>query len=175
MNRNINNNYPILPSLFSIPEVLIKTICSTIVMLPASFILYVLITFINQNIVFESFIMFIIYFIVIVIMSPFIVIPGVLYSVRGKISDALKMKLIFQGAGNFSVAFMSFLLQYVFSILLFSFLICIFFKQMLGEDTILIQIIQSIVFTFSFLCFFSYCSDLYEDVIPAIKSKSDIF
>ena len=174
MNRNINNKSPILPGLFSVGEFIIKSICATVLILPQTVLIYAIVTYIYENIVLEPFVMFLIYSIVIIALSPFWFIPVVLYSVNGNFFDAFKFNVISQGSGNFSVQFMSFLLQYVIIFASIAAVIVILIKQMLGMDTVIMHACMSIIGTLTFFLFFSYCSDLYEDVIPPIKSKRDV-
>ena len=129
MNRNINNKAPILPGLFSIGEFIVKAICSTIVFLPQTILMYAIITFIHDNIFFEPFVMFILYSIVIIAVSPFWFIPVVLYSVNGNLFDAFRFDILNRAGGNFSVQFMSFILQYVLIFASITTVIIILIKQ----------------------------------------------
>ena len=175
MNRNINNKSPILPGIFTIPEIIIKSICSAIVALPGFVILSVICYCINSYFVLEEpFTIIVIYTVAFLIVVPFIIIPMVLYSVNGKLTDGLKYNKVIDVSGNFVVAILSFIIQYVFIVILFTYLIYKLFIEMLGEGNLVIPMIYSYVIVFSFLLIFSYSSDLYGDVIPAVKSRRDV-
>lgn len=172
MHRNINNLSPILPSLFTIPEFVIKGIGMCIVAVPLYVVFISIISFIANNVVFEPFVMWVIYICVTLFLAPFVFIPPVLYCVNGKLSDAFNYKVILASAGNFSVAFLSYVIQYVFTILLFAYLFYRMFDAMV-DDILPINIIYSITFVISILSFYSYCSDLYPDVIAELpKNKA---
>ncbi|MCD7779581.1 MAG: hypothetical protein LUH05_02785, partial [Candidatus Gastranaerophilales bacterium] len=87
VNRNINNKSPLFPSLFSIPEIIIKSICSTIAILPGLLLYYLCMVFVQTSFEFEPFVMAVIYICITAVFSPFIFVPVVLYSVRSKLSD----------------------------------------------------------------------------------------
>lgn len=170
MNRNINNKSPLLPSLFSIPELFIKSIGMSLVSLPLFIVYFMCIKYINANIILEPFIMWVIYICVTLFMAPFIFIPAVLYSVNGKITDAFYFKSLIEGGGNFSVQFLSFIIQYIFTIFLFALLLYHLFINMLN-DMLAINIVYSLTVVISILSLYSYCSDLYGDVIPVLPQK----
>ena len=175
MNRNINNKSPLMPGIFTIPEVIIKAIGSSIVAFPGIAILIIACYFIHSYVVLEEpFAMFILYICVISFLVPFIIVPTVLYSVNGSIADGLKLNKVFEASGNFIVAFLAFVIQYFFIVILLSYLIYRLLFEMLGDGNIGISILYSFVIVLSFLLIFSYSSDLYEDVIPAVKSRRDI-
>lgn len=167
MHRNINNLSPILPSLFTIPEFVIKGIGISIVSVPLYIIYILIINTIATYVVFEPFVMAVIYICVTLFLAPFIFIPGVLYCVNGKLTDAFNFKVILASAGNFSVAFLSYIIQYVFTILLFAYLFYRMFDAMV-EDTMPANIVWSITSVVTILSFYSYCSDLYPDVIAEL-------
>ena len=170
MYRNINNLSPILPSFFSIPELIIKALGISVVSVPLYIIYICIINAIATQLTFEPFVMWVIYICVTLFIAPFIFVPAVLYCVRGKISDAFNFKIIVDAAGNFSVAFLSYVIQYAFSILLFTYLFYRMFDAMV-ESSMVSNIIFSISFVISFLSLYSYCSDCYGDIIPQIKKK----
>lgn len=175
MNRNINNKSPILPGIFTIPEVIVRAIGSFIVGLPGMAVLTAACYFVSTNIVLEEPIAnLIVYICIVSFISPFIFVPMVLLSVNGKITDAMRINKITEAAGNFIVAFLAFLIQYAFMILLLTWVLYKLLYEMMGEGNIAILILVSFVSVFSFFLIFSYASDLYEDVIPPIKSKRDI-
>ena len=169
MHRNINNKIPLFPSLFNLPELVIKSIGASISMLPGVLIYDSVISFIQKNIVLETFVMAVIYICITIFIAPFIFIPVVLYSVNGKMTDAFNIKNIFEGSGNFAVQFLSYILQFVFIICIVTYLIYTVLLEMLGDHVSLL-ILKSIVIVFSFFSFFIFCSDLYEDVIPELKN-----
>lgn len=175
MNRNINNKSPLLPGLFSFPEVFVKSIGCTISMIPGTVIYVFCISYIQKYLIFETFVMIVIYSCVTLFFLPFICIPAVLYSVNGKLKDAFRFDIIFAGSGNFVVQVLSYIIQYFFIIFLFAYLLYKLFVSMLGEESVFIPIVYSITIVVSFLSFFSFCADLYDDVIPPLKSKRDIF
>ena len=171
MNRNINNKTPLFPSLFSIPEVIIKSILLSLIVLPGALIYYLAITFVQANFSFEDdFIYFVIYTCLTIFISPFIFVPAVLYSVNGKFTEALKINYLFEAAGNFAVQFASYLLQYCLIIGSFTILIYFLLYEMLGDHFSLL-ILASTVIVISFFSVFLFSSDLYQDVIPEIKDK----
>ncbi len=170
MHRNINNKIPLLPGMFSILDIIIKAIGGFIVILPAALLYYAAIVYIQQNIVFEPFIMAVIYIVVTAIFIPFIMVPLVLYSVKGNIFDAFRIKNIIDASGNFIVQFLSFILQFALIVCTFTYLIYVTLLEMLG-DHISLLILKCIVIVISFFVFLIFCSDLYEDIIPAIKEK----
>ncbi len=172
MYRNINNKQPILPGLFQIPEVLIRAVGVSVVTIPL-YILYIYImNLISIYCVFEPFVMFVIYACVSLFLSPFILIPAVLYSVNGKVLDSLNIRVILEASGNFSVAFLSFIIQYLFTIFLAGYLLYRLFTEML-TDNLALNITYSLFLVISILTFYSYCSDLYKDVIPSLNKKED--
>lgn len=175
MNRNINNNSPVLPSLLTIPEVILRGIGSIIAALPGLAVLYGVCLFINSNVVLEEpFVLFVIYTCVIAFFTPFILVPMVLFCVNGKITDAFRFDKVFSASGNFVVAALSFIIQYFFYIFIIAFILYKLLLEMLGEGNPFLLMFISFVAVVSFFLIFSYSSDLYGDVIPAIKSKRDV-
>ena len=170
MHRNINNKTPLMPSLFSIPELIVKTIGMSIVSLPLLLLYAYGIYCLNYYLTFEPFVMWVIYICVTLFLSPFLFIPPVLYSVRGRIWDAFNLRIVFEGGGNFSVQFLSFLLQYTFTIFFVAFLFYQLFLNMVKDDTAL-KIVISITSVFSFITFYSYCSDMYNEQIPPLPER----
>lgn len=171
MHRNINNKTPLMPSLFNIFDIFIKSIGGLIAILPGSLLYYCAISFIQQNILFEPFVMAVIYICVTAFFSPFIFVPLVLFSAKGNILDAFRLKNIIDASGNFIVQFLSFVLQFAFIICTITYLFYITLLEMLGDHVSLL-ILKCIVIVISFFTFFIYCSDLYEDTIPEIKVKA---
>lgn len=172
IHRNITNKSPILPGLFDIPLVILRAIGSGLMALPASALLYFVFIYISENFTFEEeFVSFLVHLGVFSVLIPFIIIPVVLYSVNGKFSDALRISKVVEGSGNFIVEFLSFVIQYLFVIFLFAFLIGQVFKQVFGPQSLASLILTAFVIVLTFLLLFSFASDTYEDVIPAIKSK----
>lgn len=170
MHRNINNKTPLMPSLFGIPELIAKSICMSLVSMPLFILYYACINAINTHVVFEPFIMWVIYICVTLFFSPFLFIPAVLYSVNGKISDAFNFKCLIEGGGNFSVQILSFAIQYFFTIFFVSYLFYQLFINMVNDTTAL-NIIISIAGVLSFLTFYSFCSDMYNEQIPPLPEK----
>ncbi len=170
MHRNINNKTPLFPSVFNIFEIISKSVCATIAILPGILIYSVVISFIQNKIVLEPFVMAVIYICVTLFFVPFIFIPVVLYSVNANLFDSFNFKNIYEGSGNFTVQFLSYLLQFAFFICLGTYCIYIFLLQMLGDHVSLL-ILKCVVIVVSFFSVFIFCSDLYEDVIPELKKK----
>ena len=170
MHRNINNLSPILPSLFSIPELVIKSIGTSLVALPGLLLFGLSVNFVADNFEFEPFVSFVVYLCIVLFFVPFIFVPTVLYSVRGSFTDAFKIQAIIDAAGNYTVQFASYLLQYVFIIGFATYLIYTVILEMLGDHVGLL-ILKCVVIVLSFLSVFSYSSDLYVDVIPELKIK----
>ena len=170
MHRNIANKSPLLPSLFSIPEFIVKAIGLSIVSLPMYILYFYLMYYVYNNLEFEAYMMFIIYVGITLLFAPFIYIPSVLYCVNGKVSDAFNFRIIIEAGGNFVVQFLAFILQYFFTIFLLTLLFFHMFKNML-DDSMFLNITVSISFVVTWLTIYSYCSDLYGEVIPQIKKK----
>ncbi len=170
MNRNINNKSPIMPNFQSLPEIIYRGIMSVIFALPAYILMFVALSFIKTNIHAEPFVIGTINTIVVLIFIPFMVVPLVLFSVKSRIKDAFNLKNIFESSGNFIVQFLSYLIQYIFSIFLMTFLIYKVITEMLGYGLVL-EILVSISAAVTIFSFFSYCSDLYGDVIVEIKEE----
>ena len=170
VSRNINNETPILPSLKDLPLIIFKGLISVLVMLPSSVIFYMVINFIKNSFVFEPFIMFIIYACVSLIFVPFIVIPFILFCVNGNIADAFKINKVMEASGNFIVQILSYFLQYLFTIFLMFVLLYKLITEMLGFSQ-LVEILVGYTIAITIFSLFSYCSDMYGDIIPEIKSK----
>ena len=168
MHRNINNLSPILPSLFSIPELIMKSICSSIVVVPGAVLFGVVVNLIYSNFEFEPFVAFVVYLCVTLFFVPFIFVPVVLYTVNGKLSDAFRFNLIYEASGNYTVQFASYLIQYAFIMGFTTYLVYFIIYEMLGDHVGLL-ILKAVVIVISFLSVFSFSSDLYQDVIPEIK------
>ena len=94
----------------------------------------------------------------------------VLYSVNGKINDAFRFNIIMEASGNFIVQFLSYILQCIFTIILVSFLLYKLLTEMLGY-TQAVEVLVGLTIAFVIFSLFSYCSDMYTDVIPEIKAK----
>ncbi len=168
MYRNINNLSPFFPGLTSIFEILIKGIFVTIAMFPGLLISYFLYNYLI-TIEFENLtVTIIIYVIAASIMSPFIFIPAVLACVRGNLLDALKLDIVFKGAGNYIVQFLSYLIQYAIIVGAVTLVLYYFLVEMLGDHWSLL-FLKSIVIVITFFSIFSYSSDLYGDAIPQIN------
>ncbi len=170
MHRNIQNKAPLLPSLFTLPEYIVKSIGLSIVSLPMYVLYFMSMTFVYNTVELETYLMVIIYVAITLLFAPFIYIPSVLYSVNGKITEAFNFKIIFECGGNFCVQFLSFLLQYVFTIFFVTMLFFHWFKNML-EDPLLLNITVSLSIVLSFLTLYSYCADMYGDTIAQLPEK----
>ena len=114
MHRNIQNKAPLMPSLFSLPEFIVKSIGISIVSLPMYILYFMAMSFVYNTVELETYLMVIIYVAVTLLFAPFIYIPSVLYSVNGKLTEAFNFKTIFECGGNFCVQFLSFLLLFLF-------------------------------------------------------------
>ena len=174
MNRNINNNSPILPNLLGIPELLFHTFFSIIIVAPATALCLYALKMVYTYLSFEMYIMILLYLIVVVIFTPFIFIPLCLYAVEGKIMNVFNFKPLIEGGGNFIVAIFAFLIQYVFTILLVWFLFYTILSAMM-KDNLLINALNSFFIILTFLTFFSYVSDQYGETIPDPRKQQDIF
>ena len=95
MHRNINNISPILPGPTSILEFVTKGIGMCIVSIPMYAIYFCAMNAVYTYVVYDQFIMIFIYLSVTLFLSPFILIPAVLYSVNGKLSEAFNFSIIF--------------------------------------------------------------------------------
>ncbi len=175
IHRNITNKSPILPGIFDIPLVIFRAIGSGLMALPGSALLYFILIYMSENFHFEEeFVSFLVHIGVVSVLVPFIIIPVVLYSANGKFSDGLRISKVIEGSGNFIVEFLSFVIQYIFVIFIFAFLIGQVFKQVFGPQSLASLILTAFVIVLTFLLLFSFASDTYEDVIPAVKSKRNV-
>ena len=170
INRNINNLSPILPSLFSVFDLLKRSIFVSLVSIPLYMLLLYAFNYLYTTLNSQQIVMYIIMVIVTFLFSPFILIPTVYYSVRDNLLDALNIKLILNASGNFTVAFMSYLIQYVIIFGLIGFCIYKLLTQMI-ESEMALNIAISIFIVLSIFTLYSYCSDLYPEVIPEVKNK----
>ena len=170
MHRNINNLSPILPSLFNIPEWILKSICSSIVVVPGVVLFGVSVNAIYSNFEFEPFVAFVVYLCVTLFFVPFIFVPVVLYSVNGKLADAFRFNLIYEASGNYTVQFAGYLIQYALIMGFSVYLVYFTISEMLGDHVGLL-ILKAVVIVISFFSVFSFSSDLYQDVIPEIPVK----
>ncbi len=171
MHKNINNERPILPSLFSIFELIGKSIGASLVALPGALLFLLVVNYLYDNFEFEPFVAFVVYLCVTLFFVPFIFVPTVLYSVNGSFTDAFKISNIYEASGNFTVQFAGYLLQYAFIMGFATYLIYTTILEMLGDHVGLL-ILKSFVIVLSFLSVFSFSSDLYQDVIPELKEKT---
>ncbi len=169
--RNINNEIPLMPNLLNAPEIIMRAFGSIILMLPGSVLLYYAFMYLYEHPYFDQPLHGIILFIVVLVFAPFIFIPVVLYGARGRFLDGYRVDLIVQGGGDFIVKMLGYVIQYFFIFYLFSFLVYLAVKAMMGEDSSAIYLFISFVFTMSFFSFFSYISDLYEESIPLVVAK----
>ncbi len=174
-NRNINNKSPILPNLFAIHEIILHGIVSFLLAAPSIVVAYLLFQFIINSLTeVENLYVYIILSVILIITVPFFVIPSILYSVRYKINDALNFNIILKASGNVSVSFVSFIIQYALIFIIASYVIFLLIKAMMGEVNLILNGFISFLITMSYFIFISFCSDLYEDVIPPVKSKRNI-
>lgn len=173
MNRNINNNSPILPSLLGIPELLFHSFFSTIIVVPGIALCSLAIKLFSNYLFFDMKTTIILYALIIIFFCPFIFIPLCLYAAEGKIQDSIKLKPLLDGAGNFIVAIFTFLIQYVFTILVCWVLLYIVISEML-TDNLLMNAIHSFFIVLTFLTFFSFVSDQFGESIPDPRRSDDI-
>ena len=170
INRNINNKSPYFPGIFSIFEVLWRGICTSISIIPGVALAYWL-NSILTTFTFEYMILTVIFYaIAIALVTPFIFIPAVLCNVGNNPLNAFRLNILFLGAGNVIVQYLSYLLQYALIIGTITAVIYYFILQMLGDHCALL-ILKCLVIVITFLSAFSYASDLYGDAIPEIKEK----
>lgn len=170
MNRNINNKVPILPSLFTLPSFVKSFVFGSLLSIPMLSAYVYIIKFIAGNFNAEPLVMNIIYACVTIFLAPFMFIPIILYSAREKISDAFNVKVFYDAAGNFTVSFLTFILQYFFIIAIPWYIAYRIFYDMVTVDTC-IHVVHSFFIVLSFFTFYSYCSDMYGEVIPKLKTK----
>jgi len=175
MNRNINNRTPILPNIFDIILVIKDAVCMFIVMAPFSFVMYFALNYYNTHFLFqdEAVLNWFFWFAIVFTCLPFIFIPAVLYSVRGNLLDAYRFKNIIEGAGNFIVQAMAYCLQYGLIVVTICYLFYRIFQEMLGAESVFVSAVIAFFAVLSVLLTFSFCSDLYIDVIPEIKNIKD--
>lgn len=172
IHRNVNNKVPILPSLFDVIDIIRRSICSFIVALPGLISLFVVLYLLNTYLPYLSdTVKIIAHAACIVILFPFISIPVVIYSANGKLTDLFKVKNVQSASGDFIVSFITFLIQYALTVAFFTFLVYEAFKTFYGENFMGIPILFSFVITFSYIMLFSWASDLYGQIIPAVENK----
>ena len=170
MHRNINNLAPFFPGLTNIFEILIKGTFVTIAMIPGLLLSYIIYNYLI-TVQFENLtVAVIIYVIAASIMSPFVFIPAVLASVRGNLVDAFRLDIVFKGAGNYIVQFLSYLIQYAIIVGAVTIILYYFLVEMLGDHWSLL-FLKSVVIVITFFSIFSYSSDLYGDAIPQLSIK----
>ncbi len=170
MNRNINNTSPIMPSLFSIVKLIKDTVFASVLSLPVVAVTCYIVWFIMANVQTEPFAMWIIYICLALFVSPFLLIPITLYSARGKFSDAFKISIFVDCAGNFIVAFMTFVLAGIF-IFGCSWAVLYYGLTYMLTDNTLVNVLNSFFIVLVFFSLYSFCSDCYGEVIPKIKPK----
>lgn len=170
MSRNINNLSPLLPGLFNIPEVIKKAVICSLFSIPLYALYIFAVNYIIQMFSNQVLVMYVIILCITLLLSPFVLVPSVLYSVRGSIVDALDIKKIIECSGNFSVAFLSFLIQYVFIVGLTGYIGYKLLNEML-KDNLALNVWYSIIIVVSIFILYSYCSDLYPETIPEIERK----
>ena len=171
MNHNINNKYPLFPGVTNVLDIILKSIgsvCVSIIpVIIGSAIVYIIST-IHLPIVLKN----IFYGLAILFMLPFIIIPLVLYSARGKLMDAFRFGIILNAAGNFVMNFVLFALQFV---VIFGIIyVCLFYflQQMFGVNNLATEILRYTFVVISFFTSMVYFSDLYDDIIPVIETKN---
>ena len=149
MHKNINNRRPILPSLFSIFDLIGKSIGSSLVALPGLLLFILSANYLYENFEFEPFVAFVVYLCVILFFAPFIFVPTVLFSVNGRFSDAFKLSNIYEASGNFTVQFAGYILQYAFIMGFATYLVYTTILEMLGDHVGLL-ILKAFVIVLSF-------------------------
>ena len=172
MNKNINNKTPILPSFFTIPSFVKSFVFGSLLSIPMLTAYIYIIRFIAQNFNAEPIVMNIIYACVTIFLAPFMFIPMTLYSVRENFADAFNLKIFYNAAGNFTVSFLAFIIQYFFIIGIPWYIAYRIFYDMVTIDTC-VHAVHSFFLVLSFFTFYSYCSDMYGEVIPRIKIKKN--
>lgn len=170
MNRNINNKSPIMPSLITIIPLLKDTVFASVLSLPVVALTCYLVSFIMGNVQTEPFAMWIIYICLALFVSPFLLVPITLYSARGKFSDAFKVSIFVDCAGNFIVAFMTFVLVGLF-VFGCSWAVLYYGLTYMMADNTLVNVLNSFFIVLVFFSLYSFCSDCYGEVIPKIKPK----
>ncbi len=171
MNRNINNNYPLYPGISNILDIIIKSIGSIFTVLTGLLITWSII-YLLSIISVPNTVKNIFYVLAVLFMTPFTIIPLVLYSARGKFTDAFRLGIIFSSAGNFIMNFILFALQFAVVFVLSYICLAQFLNQMFGANHISVEILRYLYYVISFFTSMVYFSDLYDDVIPKIESKN---
>ena len=172
INRNINNKMPILPFIFDIYEIIIKTIGSVLAALPSLIIVCYILYFVENVVHLDNAnVENIIKICTAVLMFPFICMPVVVFSVRGNILDVFKSFKIFFDCGRFIEHFLGYIIYSIIAIGLAAYLIYTGLEQYVGVEKIYVQILYSFLITLYVLMVFSWASDLYGDVIPEIEEK----
>ncbi len=171
--RNINNETPILAGPLDFLELVIRALAFIILMLPGSVILYFIIKYIIENINIEPLGLNIILFFAVIILSPFIFIPTVLFSAKSNIFDGYRLDLLLQGGGEFMVKMLNYCLQFFFIVFLGFLVVYLGLKAILSEESSAVYMYIGLFITISFLSLFSYISDLYEESIPVVTKKNN--
>ena len=171
-NRNIQNKSPLLPSFFDVFEVLKQSIGSCISAFSGIILLIITLYFVQLYVSFEDpFVKYVVVICISLILFPFICIPVILYSARCKISDGIKVFKIYNSSGNFIVEFLSYLIQFLLIIVVFTYVIYKTIDVFLNANAVAIASLYAFMSVLSFLSVFSWASDLYGDVIPEVEQK----
>lgn len=172
MNRNINNKVPFIPWLKDIPEIIFKTVLAAIAIAPGALVSYMLYVYMSKTFNFdEPIVTYTVYTIAAIVMSAFIFIPLVLFCARGNIADAFRYDIVLKCAGNYIVQVFGFVIAYGLIMGAITISLYFFFLEMLGDHPVLL-ILQCLVIILTFYTFFSFCSDMYQDVITPIKTET---
>ena len=172
MHRNINNKCPLFPGIKDIGEAAAKAACGIISILPGAVSAAAVFYFFN-SVQMEPVNRWLLNILAVLILSPFIIMPLVLYTARGRIADAYRFDMINKTAGNFMTSFAGFIIQFAFIYGLCYAVLYYFLVQMFGEVHIIIKILQYTAAVIGFFTSMIYFSDLYDDSIPAFEDEEE--
>lgn len=170
MHKNIVNESPILPSLFTLPSLIKDMVFASILSIPVVCITYYLALLIISNFQSEPVVFWIVTVCLALFISPFLLIPITLYSARRKFTDAFKVSIFVDCAGNFIVSFLTFVLIGIF-VFGCSWAVLYYGLVYMLTDSTLVNMINSFYIVLVFFSLYSFCSDCYGEVISKIKEK----
>lgn len=174
INAVINNTFPVLPGLLQIFTVLRNGIITPLLCLPGFIIGYLIYNFIlNSFPEQDTSFYFIVGTVVFLMTISFSMLPVILFSVRYNLIDAFNFNIILKSAGNYIVETLSFIIQYVFTILLMWSLLYFIIKNMYGFNDVSYAVLFSFFPVISILIFFSYSANMYGSGILDFDAIKD--
>lgn len=168
----VKNKNQTLPGIKDIPAVIINSIVCPVLMIPGIALYYFLWQFILPFLNFEE--AYIFYFIQVlytVILSPFIFLPSLFFVIRKKIKDIFNLPRMYKSAGNFTLEMISFLIQYIFTVVAVFAIIYLILITVFNVSNEVMYAFYSFFTALSLLVFYSFISELYPVTIPDFNSK----